>query len=476
MLHLARRAALALAFIALCGGHAAAQPSLSPDDISRIDASVLKMLDATHAPGAAIAVEKDGVLVYTKAYGTTDAAGRTDITTQTQFEIGSITKQFTAAAIMQLAEAGKLKLSDKLAKYVPEYTAGKNVTIRQLLNQISGIPDYTEVPSFLQAATTQPGSVAAILKLVQGKPLNFRPGTEWQYSNTNYILLGRIVERASGQTYDAYLRKHVLDAAGMSNTVTIADEGALKDFPTGYNRHKGQFIAAPRFGAKWAWSAGYLVSTVGDLIKWDDAFFGGKIVPMRDVALMTSPGHLRSGAATNYGFGWLLDKENGHKRVWHNGGTFGFAAANMLYPDEHLTIVVLLNDAEAPPSQAVAARIFEALHPQEVAAAAKGVPGEDLAVTARAKDWIHRMVTGAAIDRTQLTKEMSDALTPQLLASAKAQMAPLGDPASFTFKGVEPDGHGNKNYLYRVVFPAATLTLYFGLQPDGKISTILFKA
>lgn len=364
-----RRTFFALAVLWGASAPAFAQTPLTADEAARVDAAVRKMMDATHTTAAAIAVAKDGEIVYANGYGTTDEAGTADITAGTPFEIGSVTKGFTAAAVMQLVDAHKVRLDDRVSRYVPEYPAARTVTVRQLLYQVSGIPDYTETKNFVKWATTKsdPGSVPGILRLIAGKPLEFPPGTKWAYSNTNYILLGRIIEIASREPYDAYIRKHILEPAGMTHTVTIAGEKSLHDFPVGYARENGAFVPAPRFAANWAWAAGNLVSTVGDLVRWDREFFRGHIVPPRDVTLMTTPLKLPNGTSTNYGFGWVADTQSGHKRIWHNGGTFGFGAANVNYPDEHLTIVAFINQIASPP-QGLATSIFNALHPAGAAA------------------------------------------------------------------------------------------------------------
>ncbi|MDQ6929756.1 MAG: beta-lactamase family protein, partial [Candidatus Eremiobacteraeota bacterium] len=292
--------------------------------------------------------------------------------------------------------------------------------------------------------------------------------TKWAYSNTNYILLGKVIEAASHESYTAYLFEHVVKPAGMSHTVTMDEERSLPDVATGYRpKIKGTLSPAPPFGGGWAWSAGYLVSNIDDMVKWDGAFFGGKIISPGDVNLATTSFQLRDGKSTGYGMGWIDDTQDGHRRIWHNGGTFGFTSANVTYPNEHLAIIVLTN--ALAPTQAIASRIFEVLYPPTIKAAA----GEDPKVTARAKEWIRRFQTGN-MDRSQLDKKMADALTPTVVESVKAQLSALGDPTRVTFSSKTPLGTSTV-YVYRVDFASASLNMQMSIDAAGKINGVFFK-
>ena len=473
--------ACALLVVLLGARSAAPTPSPSPSppsgefssaDAARVDAALQRAARTYRVPGAEITIVSAGRIVYQKAYGVKNVAKKTPVTTSTRFEIGSITKQFTAAAIMQLVEDGKLTLDDRLGQYIKSYPPAADVTIRQLLWQVTGIPNYTAEKNFEVLAERRPASFDAMIKLIARKPLRFAPGARWEYSNTNYIILGRIIELVSGQSYSDYLFSHVIDLAGMRATTTIANEGQLRDFATGYGTRAGRVERAPRFGSGWAWSAGYLVSNAGDLAIWDNAFFGGQVIAPKDVALATSAGALSNGQATMYGFGWVIDAQYGHRRIWHNGGTFGFSASNMTYPDDHLVIIGLFNNAAAP-AESITAKIFDALHPDLVPVHPTPAPNEDLSVTARAKEWVRRVQTGS-IDRSQLSATMSKALTPDLVAGAKAQFAALGAPKAFTFLGKTSQG-ASTVYVYRVDFRSDSLNLILSVDGAGKIDGLLFR-
>lgn len=434
--------------------------------------AVQKAIQINKTPAAQVGVVKDGKLLVDAAFGVANEKTHVPATPRTQFEIGSITKQFTAAAILQLKEQGKLKLSDPLGKYVPEYPQGKAITIEQLLWQVSGVPDYTQVNHFVHIAGTTPGGLDAALALIAKKPLEFKPGTRWEYSNTNYLLLGGVVARASHMPWEQYVRRHIFEPAGMAHSAFIQDESRLPDIATGYERKKnGTFAVAPPLHGPWAGSAGGIVSTVEDMAKWDRAFFGGKIVSPQDVALATTAHRLPNGKSTAYGFGWFTDKKDGVARIAHDGGTFGFASENDYYPTLHEFIIVLTSDA-GPDPQFIAGKAFDALHPDLAAADAKPAAGENPAITALARQWLHRAQTGQ-VDRSQITAAFSKDLTPAAIAQTKDALGPMGAPASFIFRGKTSDG-GVTQYEYRIAFKSAVIKMVIGIDKSGKIAGIGF--
>jgi D-alanyl-D-alanine carboxypeptidase len=456
-------AALSACLVAPAVG-AAQTPQPDAAAIARVDTTVAKAMTFAKVPGMSVAVARDGATIYTHAYGYANLATKAPATVQTHYEIGSITKQFTAAAILQLKEAGKLSLNDTLAGWISEYRRGAKVTIRQLLQQTTGIPNYTEVKGFEKIASTKPASFAAILALVARKPLEFEPGSRFEYSNTNYILLGEIVERASGTTWESYVRKNIFARAQMTHSGFIDDEAKLQPMATGYVVEKNVVTVAPQFGSGWAWSAGAIVSTVGDMLAWDAALFGGRLVNQTDLASMFAGGK-EAGKGSAYGFGWVIDSAGGHKRYWHNGGTFGFLAANLVFPKDRMVVVVLQNAVTIVPPESTAQRIFEAFAPPTFVAAAAG---ENPAVTARVRDWLTRFESGN-IDRTQLDSQMNKLVTPQLIEQVKQQLGPLGKPQSLVFLG-KTNASGSIIYRYRADFAAMSFTILMEVNGLGKIS------
>lgn len=431
--------------------------------------AITASMRGTNIPGAQVVIVKHGAVVLNQGYGVRNLGSQVPVDKHTRFEIGSITKQFTATAILQLKEQKKLALTDRLGKYVPEYPRAKNVTIEQLLWQVSGIPNYTAAPHFFKIATSQRGSFDAMLDLIKNKPLDFKPGTKWAYSNTNYILLGKIVELVSGKPWDTYIRTHIFVPAGMRESTFMDDEPRVADMATGYYLKNTALVPSPSFNG-WAWSAGSIVSTASDLAKWDAALFGGKLLPLRDVRLMTTSGRV-NGKSTMYGFGWVIDKYDGEKRIWHNGGTFGFGSTNDTYPTLGQRIIVLENNANATPA-GIASSVLLNLQPQLAALEQKAAPGEDPAITARAKALWQQFQTGT-LDRSQFTDKMNAALTPDVLAGAKAQFAQLGAPTAWVYHGKAAQG-GYTTYEYHVTFASGvSLMVYMSVTKDGKIAGYL---
>ncbi len=329
---------------------------------SAVAAAARQAMTEKHAPGVVVAVAVDGQPVLIRGYGVRDLATGEPVTGNTHFEIGSVTKQFTAAAIMQLLQQRKLSLDDPLHKYVPEYARGASVTLHQLLWQTSGIPNYVEVSDIVKLATTEQPSLGRIVGLIANRPLLFTPGSRWAYSNTNYFLLARVIEVASGQSYEQYLRQHIFAPAGMRDSGFVSDEWHFSDMARGYMMREGKIVSSPEFISGWAAGAGDIVSTAPDIVKWDDALLAGKVVPLSYVSMMRTSGSLASGKPTGYGMGWYIDKVAANTTlIWHNGGTFGYSADNNTYPTQNEIIVVMDNNIAAD-AEDVAKAIFSATH------------------------------------------------------------------------------------------------------------------
>lgn len=333
---------------------------------AKIDADVRTLLAATHAPGATVAIVEHGTLVYAHGYGLRDLATSLPADEHTRYEIGSITKQFTAAAIVQLTEAGKIDLDAKVATYLPSVPHAADVTVRNLLTQTSGLYDYVEIPNFdvLAASST---TFDRLMSHVSGKPLSFAPGTFYQYSNTNYLILGRIVEVVSGETWEAYVQRRLFAPAGMTESATMAQESQLADMARGYVYAQGHAVPSKPIAESWASSAGGIVSTVGDLQKWGDALRSGHIISPSGYQLLTSPARLADGTATEYGFGLKLDRYDGQPRIWHHGNTSGYDGSDQFFPSQETRIIVLTNGLDADTDRIVE-RLYDDLFP-EIAAA-----------------------------------------------------------------------------------------------------------
>ncbi len=439
----------------------------------------LAVMHAQGVPGAEVVIVDHGRVVTDAAYGVKNVDSQQPVDVHTRFEIGSITKQFTAAAILQLKEQGRLSLDDRLGKYVPQYRQGRNITLRQLLMQVSGIPNYTDTKAFRKLialhgttiAIARRGSFAAMLAMIARLPLHFKPGTKWEYSNTNYALLGRVVEIASGMTWQRYVRTHIFAPAGMRESGFMREEAHIADMATGYTQYHGHLHPTSNF-VGWAFSAGAIVSTASDLAKWDAALLGGKLVNAADLHAMLTPGALPAGGPhSHYAFGWVVDHYDGQLRIWHNGGTLGFSAINEIYPHDGERIIVLTNLSSGV-ADTMADAVFNQLHPRLAARSNAAVAGEDPAVTARAKALLAQFESGN-LDRTQFDAAMNAAMTPAVVAGAKAQFAALGMPSVWVYRGKRVES-GTTTYAYRVTFAGGTqLNVYMSVDAQGKVAGYL---
>lgn len=434
-----------------------------------ITAAVDKQLKENPSTGAAVGVVRDGKLIYAKAFGFRNVAARQDVDEQTQFEIGSVTKQFTAAAILQLREAGKLALDDSLARYLPSFPHSGEITLRDLLNQTSGIQDYTHAKNFMtKLSSATDGGLEKVASLVNG-PLDFAPGTQWEYSNTNYYLLGRVLELVSGQSYEEYVRQHLFAPAGMDHSSFVKDESELSDFATGYwqgEDGKEPTRPAAPIRESWAGGAGAIVSTVADLMAWDNALANGKIVSNENFALMSSPGALKGGGKTSYGMGLGISKLYGHRRIWHNGGTNGSLTMNATYPDDHIDIIVFENDLGGDPEQMESA-VFGAMFPGAVAAAREPVAGEDPAVRKRVVHTIGETIHGTT-PMSELSPDFQKVATLAMQKQIARGFEPLGAPTAVIYQGKD-DGPSAMRYTYRVEFGDRAFTFFIEIDKASNL-------
>jgi D-alanyl-D-alanine carboxypeptidase len=417
-----------------------------------VTSAVTQTVDANRGVGTAVGIVHDGRLIYVKTFGLRNVADNKPVDADTRFEVGSVTKQFTAAAILQLQEQGKLSIDDRLSKYLPTFPNADKITLRQLLNQVSGLPDYTDMPDIVTEMATVPDAAGKIAAYVAARPLDFVPGTMWEYSNTNYWLLGRVVATVSGTTWEDYVRKHLFAPAGMTHSGFIGDEPTFNDFATPYwqgLKNDEPMQPAPKLLEAWPGGAGAIVSTIGDLAAWDTALAGGEIVSRDDFVLMSSAATLANGKPTGYGMGLAVDLHDGHKRIWHNGGTNGSVTMNATYPNDHIDIIVLANSVQGNPG-AVETAALEAMYPDALAAARKPAPCEDLAMRPRILHLIDGFLNGT-IQSSDMTPKMQQAMTPAMLKQSAAEVAPYGPPTSEIFKQKLDVADGTW-YLYRVEF------------------------
>ena len=286
--------------------------------------------------GSVLVMKHDKILLK-KAYGLADMEWNIANSVQTKFRIGSITKQFTAACILQLFEQGKINLDDKLSKFIPGFPKGDSVSIHMLLNHTSGIASYTDQPDFIKLAV-QSFTKDSIISYFKNKPYTFSPGTKFQYNNSGYFLLGYILEKVSGQSYSNYLRQHIFDKLNMNNTGVDKLDSVLPLRARGYSRMGKRTVNADFITMDWPFSAGVLYSTIDDLYKWDRALYGTSILSEASKQKMFTPGK------SNYGYGIFIDSFENHYRTWHNGGIPGFTSNISRFTNDDVCIILLSNN------------------------------------------------------------------------------------------------------------------------------------
>jgi D-alanyl-D-alanine carboxypeptidase len=438
--------------------------SLPPEISKKIDDATTKMLSESGVPSASIAVVKDGKWAYTKAYGLADIASHRPATTSMIYSIGSISKQFTAASILLLVEEGKLSLDDPVGRWLPDLTRANEVTIRQVLSMTSGYQDFWP-QDYVMPSMMKPASPEEILKGWAQKPLDFESGTKWQYSNTNYVAAGVIVERLSGLSVIDFLRRRVFDLLGMK-TVFDCDSSALPpEAPTRYHRYGlGPARPAPKEGKGWLFAAGELAMTASDLAKWDISMIEQAILQPQSYREMERPELLKNGASGQYGLGVGVSLVNGRRVLAHGGEVSGFTAQNTVYPDDRAAVIVLTNMDANRASVNLANKIGEII---------LAPPGNrDLLAKAKA---ILVGLQNAKIDRSLFTDNANAYFDQQCLHDLASSLAPLGVPTDFELVSEGLRG-GMTACRYRAKFQKKTLEIGTYTMPDGKLEQYIVSA
>jgi D-alanyl-D-alanine carboxypeptidase len=439
--------------------NANAQTQLPSDTQQKIDKVATDALAKTGVPSASVALVKDGQIVYLHAYGNARLDPAVPAAPQMRYSIGSNSKQFTATAILLLQEQGKLSLDDKVGKFIPDLTRANEVTIRQLLSHTSGYQDYWP-QDYVMPAMLQPTTARKILDDWAGKPLDFDPGTKWQYSNTNYVIAGLIVEKASGQPLLQFLQEKIFAALNMKNVADI-DKAKLGDTdPTGYLRYAlGPLRPAPKEGFGWLFAAGELAMSAEDLAKWDIGIIDQKLLKPASYRQFETEVLLKNGLGTNYGLGVDVSSQFGHRSVSHTGEVSGFTSKNVVFPDERVAVVVLTNQDASDVSAAIA----DGIVPLLLASDDPATPAK----LAQAKKIFEGLQHGT-VDRSLFTSNANFYFSEQALKDFASGLGSLGNPEEFAEIKQELRG-GMKMRLYTVNFPKTKLLVITYEMSDGKL-------
>jgi D-alanyl-D-alanine carboxypeptidase len=329
--------------IRLCASLAAVLLAIQTVRADQVDKYLKSQMQEHRIPGLTLEVIRDGKAIKTAAYGLANVELNVPAKPETVFEIGSITKQFTAAGILMLAQEGKLSVDDKISKYLkdpPE--AWANVTVRHLLTHTSGIKSYTGLDGFqIWRHLTQEQFIKAIGK----EPMEFQPGDSWKYCNTGFNLLGYIIENVSGKNYWEFMGERVFQPLGMQATTKRLYSLVIPNRASGYEQTNHVWMNRDTDLTE-VFSAGAIASTAGDLAKWSVALNGDRLLNAASKAQMWTPVKLNDGKTRKYGFGWNVDTLEGHKNIGHGGSTSGFSASIQRFPDDHLAVIILSNTDE----------------------------------------------------------------------------------------------------------------------------------
>ncbi|MEO7102995.1 MAG: serine hydrolase domain-containing protein [Gemmatimonadaceae bacterium] len=457
----------ALIALALAGGiasaplSAAAQAEL-PDAAlgARIDSIANAALATTGAPSASVAVVRHGRVVYSNAYGSAklqpDVAAKPDMA----YGIGSISKQFAAASVLMLQQEGKLSLNDPVSRFFPELTRSKEITIRELLSHTSGYQDYWPqdyVPLFMQKPITAQG----ILDHWAKQPLDFEPGTKWEYSNTNYVIASMIVAKVSGEPFFTFIQKRILDPLGMKSAIDYDVLGPSSIQPVGYMRYAlGPLVPATPTGTGWIHGAGELAMTASDLAKWDIAMIHESLLARTSYKALETTMLLRNGVSTGYGLGVDVGTMNGHRMISHNGEVAGFTAGNFVFPDDSVAVVVLTNQDAAPAYDVISSQIIRALFMTQ---GAEVKSHTDLA------RGIFAGLQKGNIDRSLFTADANAYFSDSALKDFASSLDSLGAPVGFV-QISQSDRGGMVERSYLVTFRGGhTVRAWTYELPDGKL-------
>jgi len=426
---------------------------------ARVDSIANVVLERTGVPSASVAVVRGGRLTYAKAYGHEQLDPPLAARADQRYSIGSISKQFAASCILLLQQEGKLSLDDNVSRWLPDLTRSSEVTIRQLLSHTSGYQDYWPQdyvpPMMLQPTTTQD-----IMDRWAKKPLDFDPGTRWQYSNTNYVIAGVIVEKVSGMPFFDFLRTRILAPLGLASAMDIDVSQLTEPEATGYMRYAlGPLHPAPKEGKGWLFAMGELSMTAGDLAKWDVSLINRSLLQPVSYRELETEVLLDNGVGTGYGLGVSVGTTGGHRVISHSGEVSGFTAQNLVFPDDSAAVVVLTNQDAARAAGGIAQGISGLLFTSEDA--------DTQARVAQALQIFEGLQKGI-VDRTLFTDDANFYFNEQALRDFASSLAPLGPPRSFTQTSQSLRG-GMLARSFRAVFPSRTLRVWTFQMPDGKL-------
>jgi hypothetical protein len=314
----------------------------------KVDSIIQTEFKEAQGPGGVFLIAQKGKPVYRKAIGKSNLELETDLNPDNVFQIGSMTKQFTAISILMLEEQGKLKVSDPVSKYIPDYPNGKNITIHQLLTHTSGIKDFTKMKTLSEIAQKEM-TAKMVVDFFKNEPVTFQPGEKFDYNNSGYVLLGYLIELTSGKTYETYIQEAIFNPLGMTHSYFASDRKVIPKRAYGYHKKTQGYVNKTSINFSVPAASGALMSTLDDMLKWQNALNQNLLLKAGNAAKAFQKYKLNDGQEIEYGYGWHLKNINGVATREHGGSIFGFKAMGVYFPTEDLYIVGFNNcDCNSP--------------------------------------------------------------------------------------------------------------------------------
>ena len=452
-----------LAMVGVAGGVLRAQQAISPDVKAKVDAAVKQVLDSTGVPSAEVGVVQGGKIVYTAAFGKARLEPEVAATVGMHYPVGSISKQFTAACVLLMVQDGKMTLDDPVARWFPELTRAKDVTVRMLLSHTSGYSDYAP-QDYTIPVWTKPVDPLKVVKEWAGKPLDFEPGTKWQYSNTNFVLTALILEKVSGEPFWQLLKTRVLDPLGLHEVLNLDTDRARLE-PEGTMRNAlGPLRPAILEAPGWYMGDATLAMPVADLLRWDISMMDETLLKPASYRAMETEVLLKNGAPTGYALANDVAIRNGHRQIYHGGEVGGFVAQNTILPDDRAAVAVLTNQEASAAAGAIATAVVGIL----VAPA----PGKDAgAAEAQVQAMLNGLEDGK-VDRSLLTDDCSFYFSEQAVGDFATSLKPLG-PVVEVRQTREALRGGMTFRSFAVSFKDKKVNVTTYSMPDGKLEQFL---
>jgi CubicO group peptidase (beta-lactamase class C family) len=455
--------------VALLATIAAAAPlraqQVAPIDPTVIDSIVRKNIAEKQIIGVSIGIMQNGKVVFARGYGLADRAASRAVTPRTMFAIGSVTKQFTCTAVLMLQEQHKLSLHDPVAKYFPQLTRAADITLLDLGGHLSGYRDYYPL-DYVDREMAHAASADEIIQRYATRPLDFEPRSRWSYSNTGFLILGRVVEKTSGEAFGSFLTKHIFTPLKLTRT-------AYQPARTGTDMAQGytSFALAPPIVAQpeatgWAGAAGAIWSTPTDLLRWDLSLLNHELISPASYRVITTAQRLTDGRSSGYGCGEGVNDRGPAVVLSHGGAVAGFVAQNVVVPATRSALVILSNSDFSPVGE-LEQELLDKLLPHVDVPVVHGLPALDAA-----KKFLSEMEQGR-VDRSTVSADFDAYLTPDKVAQAQRALNGLGSISKIRVAGLrERGGMEVATVLFSVGTTPARALMY--RTPDGKIAEFLF--